>query len=230
MKKILALVLALTMMMGCTALAEDLTGAWYGDMFGMPMNLTLNADGTYTIDIMGEADEGTWVQEGEGIIMDKGTEGELPAVYDAANNTLTVSQEGMEVVFGREAVEVFVPAEPKADATIEEFAGSWEAANMYFMDMLVPTEFAGMSMKLDIEGTLVTMILNLGEETDDVATLEGVFADGAITLTIPATDMTAETVFVVKLLQDGTLSCEFDMAGMTVIFYLNPAVAEEAAA
>ena len=72
----------------------------------------------------------------------------------------------------------------------------------------------------------VTITLNLGEETDDVATLEGVYADGVITLTIPADEMSDESVFVVKVLQDATLSCEFSMMDMPVIFYLNPVVAE----
>lgn len=226
MKKLLSLVLALVMMLGCVALADDITGDWYGDLFGIPVTMTLNADGTYGMEVMGEIQNGVWVLEGETMTMDKGTDMETPMAYDAAAVTLTMDMDGIVCIFGREPVATFTPAEIKADAAIEEFAGSWEAANVYFMDMLVSTDFAGMTMKLDIVGSTVTITLNMGEETDDVATLEGVYADGAITLTIPADEMTDESVFVVKVLQDATLSCEFDMMGMPVIFYLNPVVAE----
>lgn len=235
MKKILSLVLALLMMLGCTALAEDLTGAWYSNLFGMSVTMTLNADGTYGMDLMDETQTGVWVLEGETLYMDKGTDMEITLTYDAAAVTLTMDVEGMVCVFGREATEAFVPAEPKADAAIEEFAGQWEAANVYFMDMLVPTEFAEMGMTMKIENTSINAAIDL---MGDVETFEaeGKFADGVLTLVIPATldeagnELTRELVFPIKVLQDGTLSFEMDMLGMPIIFYLNPAVAEEAAA
>ena len=231
MKKILSLVLALLMMLGCAALAEDLTGAWYGDLFGMTATMTLAAEGTYTLELMGEADEGSWVLEGNTLYMDKGTEAEVSMVYDADTNTLNMDMEGMVIVFGREAAAAFVPAEPKADAAVEAFAGSWKASNVNFMDMLVPTDFAGMNMTLTIEGTTAVMALNMGEEEDDVATINGAFADGVLTLTIPAENEYSEDVnFIVKILQDGTMSCEFSMMGMPVIFYLDAVAAEVAPA
>lgn len=231
MKKILSLVLALFMMLGCAALAEDLTGAWYGDLFGIPVTMTLNADGTYGMEVMGETQPGVWVMEGETLYMDKGTDMETILAYDAAAVTLTMDMDGMVCVFGREAAATFVPAEPKADATVEEFAGQWEAANVYFMDMLVPTDFAEMRMTLTIEGTTAVMALNMGEEEDDVATINGAFADGVLTLTIPAENEYSEDVnFIVKVLQDGTMSCEFSMMGMPVIFYLDAVAAEVAPA
>ena len=235
MKKILSLVLALLMMLGCTALAEDLTGAWYGNLFGMSVTLTLNADGTYGMDLMDETQTGVWVLEGETLYMDKGTDMETILAYDAAAVTLTMDMDGMVFVFSREAAAAFVPVEPKTDAAIEEFAGQWEAANVYFMDMLVPTEFAEMGMTLKIENTSINASIDL---MGDVETFEaeGKFADGVLTLVIPATldeagnELTRELVFPIKVLQDGTLSFEMDMLGMPIIFYLNPAVAEEAAA
>jgi len=233
MKKLLSLVLALLMVMGSVAFAEDLSGTWYADMFGMPVTLVLNADGTYSMEVMGEADNGTWVQENDAVVMDKGTEAEMPLVYDAAANPLTVAIEGMELVFAREAAEAFVPAEIKADAVIEEFAGSWEAENVYFMEMLVPVDFAEMSLKLEIEGNIVSMIMNVmgGEET--VEGIECIFEDGALKLLVPASyndagmQLTEEIVYAMNVLQDGTLSFQFDMMGMPIIFYLNPVAAEE---
>ena len=235
MKKILSLVLALLMMLGCAALAEDLTGAWYGNLFGIPVTMTLNADGTYDMEVMDETETGAWVMEGETLYMDKGTDTETILAYDVAAVTLTMDMDGMVCVFGREATEAFVPAEPKADAAIEEFAGQWEAANVYFMDMLVPADFAEMSMTLKIENTSIDASIDLMGDVETFVA-EGEFTDGVPSLVVPATldeagnELTRELVFPIKVLQDGTLSFEMDMLGMPIIFYLNPAVAEEAAA
>ena len=193
MKKILSLVLALLMMLGCAALAEDLTGAWYGDLFGIPVTMTLNADGTYGMEVMGETQPGVWVMEGETLYMDKGTDMETILAYDAAAETLTMDMDGMVCVFGREAAAAFVPAEPKTDAAIEEFAGQWEAANVYFMDMLVPTDFAEMRMTLKIENTSIDAAIDL------MGDVETFVAEGVVSLnkdglscgdvTIPVSDI-----------------------------------------
>ena len=56
MKKIMSLVLALCLVcLSVTALAEenDVTGDWYGSMFGMAAQLTMNEDGTYMMKIHG---------------------------------------------------------------------------------------------------------------------------------------------------------------------------------
>ena len=60
-----------TLMTNVFASAEDVTGEWYADMYGMVMVLTLNEDGSYAMDMMGEIEEGTWVLEGETLTMDK---------------------------------------------------------------------------------------------------------------------------------------------------------------
>ena len=48
---------------------------------------------------------------------------------------------------------------------------------------------------------------------------------------IPAeSELEEDAVFTVKLLADGTMSCEFSMMGMPVIFYLDAVAAEVAPA
>lgn len=44
---VLALLLALTMMVGAFAETADVTGEWYGELLGIQVTLTINADGTY---------------------------------------------------------------------------------------------------------------------------------------------------------------------------------------
>lgn len=234
MKKILSLVLSLCLLMSCAAFAEgaDVTGDWFGDMYGMLAVLSVYDDATYSLELMGESDEGAWVMEGDILYMDKGTEAEMPLAYDAEACTLTADLgDGMLLVFGREMPVFFTPAEARTDATVEEYAGSWTATFVDFFGMLAPVDAAGMTMTLTIEDTNATMALSMGEEEPDIATIEGAFADGILTLTIPAeSELEEDAVFTVKLLADGTMSCEFSMMGMPVIFYLDAVAAEVAPA
>ena len=48
---VLALLLALTMMVGAFAETADVTGEWYGELLGIQVTLTINADGTYKMDM-----------------------------------------------------------------------------------------------------------------------------------------------------------------------------------
>lgn len=48
---VLALLLALTMMVGAFAETADVTGEWYGELLGIQVTLTINADGTYKMDV-----------------------------------------------------------------------------------------------------------------------------------------------------------------------------------
>ncbi len=232
MKKLLSLIMALCLLLSCTAFAEDdMTGDWFADMFGQLAILTIADDATYSMEVMGDSDEGVWVLEGETLYLDKGTDVETALAYDADACTLSVDLgDEMMIVFGREMPVFFTPAEARTDATVEEYAGSWTATFVDFFGMLAPVDAAGMTMTLTIEGTNATMALNMGEEEPDVATIEGAFADGILTLTIPAeSELEEDAVFTVKLLVDGTMSCEFSMMGMPVVFYLE-AAAEEAPA
>ena len=88
MKKILTvvltLVLALSMLCVASAEAAGVTGVWYGDMYGMVATLTINEDGTYALEMMGDSAPGAWVLEGDQLYMDKGLETEAVFTYDAA--------------------------------------------------------------------------------------------------------------------------------------------------
>ena len=48
MKKILTAIVALMMLavLACGAVAEDVTGEWYAEVYGMVMKITVNADNT----------------------------------------------------------------------------------------------------------------------------------------------------------------------------------------
>lgn len=229
MKKLFSLLVALCMMLACCASAEavDLTGVWYADLMGMTMTLTLNADNTYTMDVMGETDDGTWAQTETGVTMDN----EMPMTYNAEANTLVMDMQGMELVFGREAAPAFVAAEARTDAAVEEFAGNWLADKVGFMGMTVSTTDIGVGLALAIDGTTVTMYMMEAEQTfadAEKVALTAEFADGALTITLPAeTEEEVPQTFVLKLLADGTLSCETSMMDTTMVFYMNAVEALE---
>lgn len=64
---VLALLLALTMMVGAFAETADVTGEWYGELLGIQVTLTINADGTYKMDIAGmDSEEGVWEKNEDG--------------------------------------------------------------------------------------------------------------------------------------------------------------------
>jgi len=209
---ILALVLSLSMLCVASAEAAGVTGVWYGDMYGMVATLTINEDGTYALEMMGDSQPGEWVLEGTTLYVDKGTEYEGSFVYDEAAQTLNMD----DVVFGREVIEQWMPAAARADAAVEDFAGEWVAERVDAFGAVLPVADAGIEAKLSIEGAHVVLTMFFVEE--DVTEGDAAFADGALTLT---QEHNGETLtYVVSALEDGMLSCTAPMFGETVTFYL----------
>ena len=125
MKKMLAILLAAMLLLGCTALAEavpDILGTWYGSMAGVTMELELKDDGTYSMKAFGDETNGTWETEGDKLYMDRGAEGET--VMDFTAEALTFAE--ANIVFTREPIEAFVPPAKAAVDDITAFDGTWE--------------------------------------------------------------------------------------------------------
>ena len=57
MKKILTAIVTLMMLavLACGAVAEDVTGEWYAEVYGMVMKMTVNADNTYVLEAAGQS-------------------------------------------------------------------------------------------------------------------------------------------------------------------------------
>lgn len=231
MKKMLSLLLTAAMilaMLCCGAFAEaaDVTGEWYGSLFGMVMTMTLNEDGTYVMD-MGDDDpaDGTWRLDGDSLIMDEDSDDGLVFAYDG--ESLYAEAEGIEFLFTREPVELFEAAPARTDAALEEFAGDWSCTLVSMMGMQMPPEMAEIEMALSIEGETATMTLGLFGEPETVE-LPVTFADGALTLTIPADYEGGEdSVFTIQLLEDGTMSAASMMFEEEIVFYLSNAAVSE---
>ena len=221
MKKILTaiatLMLALAMLLGA-ACAEDVTGDWYGDVYGIVMKVTVNADSTYAMEVAGDVQNGTWVLEGSNLVMDKGTEYESTFAYDSSAQTLTMD----DVVFTHTVIEQWVPAAVRAEAAIEDFTGLWGAQQVDCFGALLPVDAAGVYMNASIEGTKVSVTITFM----DAETFEGeaVFENNTLTLTVPAADeFSTETVLSANALEDGSISITTELFSEPAVFYLEKA-------
>ena len=231
MKKLLATLIALTMLVSavvCGAVAEtaDITGEWYGSVFGLSMTMTLTEDGTYTMSMAGEeAEPGTWSFDGTTLTLDEGSEGESAFAYDG--ESLSASMEGMDFVFTREPIATFEPAPARTDAALEEFSGSWNATTIGIMGMYLSPDVIGAGISLDIDGTTVVMTIIQEDSEPEAVTVEATFADGVLTVADPTSTEESSTFWTLSLLEDGTMSMFTQMEGIEMTYYLSPAEAAQ---
>ena len=236
MKKRLGFLLAAALTVTTAFIAaaeEDVTGEWYTNFYGMPITLTLDASGEYTMEmeVVGEEEEepenGTWEFDGEAVIMDKGGEAEMSLAYDG--ETLYAEMDGMEMVFSRdpEAAAGFVPAEIRTDAAIEEFAGDWTGTELSAFGMTAPLEMMEVEkVELGIKENLVSLTMAGGFMFGEweLSDLEGELKDGTLNFTVPAADEYSEdTEWSARLHEDGMLSLAVTMMEEEIVFYMEPA-------
>lgn len=221
MKKLLAIVLSVMLVLGCAAMAEsapDITGTWYGSMVGMVLQLDLNADNTYAMTMMGEAiGEGSWELEGEAMYLDRGSEAET--VFAVTADSLSASDEGMgmEVTFTREPIEQFVAPEKVAVDDITAFNGTWSGTMVSIPEM-------GMSLDMSAAKEELGEMLGMQDTslviTDGSAVVFGgdtiafEFTDGHLYL--GAGDEEVDLSMSIDMNEDGTIVME--MFGMQFFF------------
>lgn len=218
MKKILTVMMALMMLavLTCGAVAEDVTGEWYAEVYGIVMKMTVNADNTYVLEAAGEAVPGTWEMDGANMIVDKGTETESVFAYDAAAQVLDMAG---EMTFTRTAVEAWAPAAVCAEAAIADFEGIWTAQRVDCFGALLPVDDAGVYMDAGIVGANVSLTVTFM----DAETFEGeaVLENGALTLTVPAKDEYSEAqVFTANALEDGSICISMELFSEPAAFYM----------
>ena len=219
MKKFLTAMATLMFVLVCligAACAEDVTGEWYGDVYGIVMKVTINADNTYALEVAGDIQNGTWVLEGSSLVMDKGTETESAFAYDAAAQTLTMD----DVVFTHTAIEQWFPAAIREEAVVlEDFNGLWGALHVDCFGALLPVDAAGVYMNASIDGTKLALTITF----IDAENFEGeaVFENNALTLIVPAKDeYSKDMVFTANALEDGSISIATELFSEPAVFYL----------
>lgn len=176
MKKFAAVMLALLLCLG-VALAEDagVTGTWYLNELaaegitmspasvGMNLVMVLNADNTATMEGLSEPEVGTWaMEEGKTLVT---LDGE-PMAFVLEEGNLVADNNGLKMIFGREKVEavVFTPGEAKADATMDDYNGTWNAFLVDMMGMQMTLEEMGLTMQVIVENGKAVVLEGMGDE------------------------------------------------------------------
>lgn len=136
MKKLFAMLLALMLLLGLTAFAEeeayDYTGLWVltgvsasgvtvdPTAVCLDMTMELYEDGTCTLVALGEEEAGAWVQIEGGVAV---TDADAMTMNLLLNEegALTVEQDGAMMIFTQESY-----AMPLSGLTAADFNGSWE--------------------------------------------------------------------------------------------------------
>lgn len=223
---VLALLLALTMMVGAFAETADVTGEWYGELLGIQVTLTINADGTYKMDIAGmDSEEGVWEKNEDGnLVMDKGTEGE--GLVTVTETGLSTEQDGMKIDFTREA-----PAEDEeltisTETTEEELQGKWQGTTLIMNGVSVSLSAAGQECIIEIKDSNLYVLNLLSMTMLAEIPIPLTFADGILAVTLQADENTTQMFGVAKL-ADGTVLFEVAQ-GDTVMDFLMEAVTEDA--
>lgn len=223
---VLALLLALTMMVGAFAETADVTGEWYGELLGIQVTLTINADGTYKMDIAGmDSEEGVWEKNEDGnLVMDKGTDGE--GLVTVTETGLSTEQDGMKIDFTREA-----PAEDEeltisTETTEEELQGKWQATSVIMNGMSVPMSMVGQECIIEVKDSKLYLLNLVGQTALAEIPIPMTFVDGILTVTLPVDENTKQMFGVAKL-TDGTLLFEL-VQGDTTMDFLMEAVPEDA--
>ena len=250
MKKLISvlLVLALCCLMIPALAEEDVTGEWYGPYFSMAFTLTLNEDGTFTLDALPagqRAGEGTWTRDGDrmtlvvpdidapadGVVADGVPAESMMAEGTLADGTLTLSLDGQTVAFTREPVEVFTPAEVNPEAAVEDFNGLWDVAYIASGVLFAAASEDNADSFVLENGTLTladpehgSLALWIGAEP---IALE--YADGALTYTLEISMGDAAITLVLKaeMLQDGMLALSMDTGYGATVSYMVKRVVEE---
>ena len=223
MKKLLSLVLVLMLVLSAFALAESgsVTGEWYADFYGSVYTLTLNEDGTYVLNTGFEEDEtGPWALDGDQLVIGSGDDSAAFA-YDGESLTMALDEE-VYMVFTREMPATFEPAAPVADATLDDFAGTWTAykcgVNGMYFDQDGIVDLFGSDMTFIIEGDTMTTPA-LDEETPaevNALTLE----EGLVTIISNNGD---EPEGWITYLEDDTIALSLNFPESELVLYLSRA-------
>ena len=233
MKKIVSLLLVLCLAcLSVAALAEagDLIGDWYGSLYGMPAQLTLNEDGSYVMSLAGNEIPGNYELK-DGIVYMDDDNPDNGFVFDGTS--LVNEIQGVTLTREQGNVAEIELAEVNPDAAVEDFEGDWVCKYMSMKGMTlditqIPLESLGATQipSLKVEGSAVTLT-----GMDSLAgsdPLEMDFADGALTFDLGAKVGMPDLGMAINvlMLQDGMVDFNVNMGDEIVDLYFAPADAE----
>lgn len=193
MKRKLALLLACLLLAAplCAAEEAPLTGAWVLEGIsledgllafditdgGGEVELTLEPDGSAHVSVTEglldaaslsyftgwEVDAESWAMDGENVLVTAPSGAVLTLTPE--EDALCARQQGATLRFVRP--EAAAPAAIRADATLEDFAGSWTAVSADMGGVEMTTDMLGMYMSADIEGNAITLRIAAGDPANE---------------------------------------------------------------
>ena len=176
MKKLLAVLLGMLLLLGVAAAeTADVTGTWYLNEIsaegvsvnpvsvGMDMSITINADGTALVTLNGEDTDGSWAMEDGKVVVTM--EGD-PQAFTPEDGKLVAEEAGAKMILEREKADlvVFTPGEAKADATMDDYNGTWNAFLVDMMGMQMTLEEMGLTMQVVVENGKAVVLEGMGDE------------------------------------------------------------------
>ena len=231
MKKLTALLLAL--MLACMMIPamadEDITGDWYASMYGMAINLKLDADGTLKM-LAGDTvmQEGTWTVE----------DGKISLIPEEGESSVgEVREDGLyfadvETLFTREPVEAVTVAEVKAAESAEEFYGTWSLVYVEMEGHILDVSAVGeadaqvtlsdSAVEFAGEGTISMMLALMKMDAPT-------FADGVLSIKAAEDALNPNITITGEMLEDGMLKLTI-VTDSAMVLYLTPVEAAEAPA
>ena len=233
MKKFVSLLLVLCLAcVSAAALAEagDLVGDWYGSLYGMAAQLTLNEDGSYVMSLAGNEIPGNYELK-DGIVYMDDDNPDNGFVFDGTS--LVNEIQGVTLTREQGNVAEIVLAEVNPDAAVEDFEGDWVCKYMSMKGMTlditqIPLESLGATQipSLKVEGSAVT--LTGMDSLAGADPLEMTFADGALTFDLGAKVGMPDLGMAISvlMLQDGMVDFNVNMGDEIVDLYFAPADAE----
>lgn len=243
MKKLLSLLLALAMMLGCAVLAEgvDYTGVWVLTgaeaegmqmgpdmlaMFGMSMTVTLNEDGTAVLMMNEEAETGTWTMTETGVAISDATGVSMDALYQ--DEMMIIAQDGMKLMLTREGAAPAVAAKEAAAVLTGvdpvAFEGNWVLTSANFLGMDMPAEAMGLYMELAFAGGSGTFVTTEEEgETLSIPVsyvvneVEGVGTVMSVKM-VDEESGQEEELLALTMMSDGTLGYAIEEEGLSISY------------
>lgn len=161
MKKLFVLFLVFMLLLAPAAPAEggpeppanSAEGDWYADLNGIPLRLSLNADGTYALalpSVLGESPAGRWEMDDIFVRLDDG-----PALALVSADLLIWKEN--DLLFAREAPRLYVPADLLPDAVPGLFAGYWTCRYVDVDGFALPADALDERTDLYIEDARVAL-------------------------------------------------------------------------
>lgn len=244
-RKIIVAILAVTVIVSTLAapLAQvfaaendkDITGTWTGSSMGIPMEMTVNNDGTYQISVDGGNKEtGLWVLKDKDFIMDMDSDYELNMKYNG--DSIFVDSSDIDIGFCKTPADVKTD-EQKTDVSESDFNGVWKVDTVEFEKLAaVPDAFGITDMFADIKNGYVNLYIT-GTNISDPVKLNDIQAElnlktGTITFDIPKDEATNEVTSLdnkctFSIMDSGILKMDLMIDGQEMIFNMKKSSKDE---